>query len=284
MVLFPLKSIVGKCFIRLGHFMNTFPLFYCRSPVVGRIDQLCRQLFLHRLFPALVGVKNQPTDAESNSSGRCNLGGNLIGRTAYPPGLNFNNRLYIVHRLFKNLDRLFLGLFLNNAESPIEYRLGDALLTPFQEAVNELRYQLIFVFLVRQYFSFCYLSSSRHNDVSYFSWPFGPILGPALFSVLNAYRIKRTSYDVVPHAGQILHSTTPYQNNGMLLKVMAHTGDIRSHLITTGKADPRNLSQSRIRLFGRRCVYSYANTSSLRGTGKCWCRHFFPYLRPSLAY
>src|SRR3989304_7259879 len=195
-----LKSIVGKGFIRLCHFMNTFPLFYCRSPVVGSIDQLCRQLFFHRLFPALVGVKNQPTDAESNSSGRCNLGGDLIGRATYPPGLNFNNRLYIVHRLFKNLDRLFLGLFLNNAESPVEYRLGNALLTSLQETVNELRYQLIFVLWVRQYFSFCYLSSSRHNDVPYLTWPLCPILGPALFSVLNASRIKSTSYDVVPHA------------------------------------------------------------------------------------
>ena len=69
---------------------------------------------------------------------------------------------------------------------------------------------------------------------------------------------------VIAHAGQILHATSPYQHNRVLLQVMTLARNIRRDLHLVRQPNPRHLPQSRIRLLGRLRPHLNAHPSLLR--------------------
>jgi hypothetical protein len=48
----------------------------------------------------------------------------------------------------------------------------------------------------------------------------GAVLGPALFSVGDADRVQDAADNVVPNRRQVPYPTTPYEHNGVFLKIV----------------------------------------------------------------
>src|SRR6266849_1035481 len=92
------------------------------------------------------------------------------------------------------------------------------------------------------------------------------ILGAGLFPIGNTLRIQYSPNDVVPHAGQIAYAATTHQDNGMLLEVMAFTGDVSCYFGSIGKADARHFAKSGIGLLGRHGFDLQANPPPLGAT------------------
>jgi hypothetical protein len=53
-------------------------------------------------------------------------------------------------------------------------------------------------------------------------------------SIGYAVRFELTPNDVVPYAGEVLHTTAANENDGVLLKVMPHAGDVTRDLHAGG--------------------------------------------------
>src|SRR5688572_5343088 len=76
--------------------------------------------------------------------------------------------------------------------------------------------------------------------------------------------IERPADDVVADAGQVLHTTAADEHDGVLLQVVAFTGDIGDHLDPVREPHARDLAQRRVRLLRRRRVDAHADAALLR--------------------
>ena len=72
---------------------------------------------------------------------------------------------------------------------------------------------------------------------------FGTVLGPTLFTIRDANGVKGSSNNMIPYTRQVFDTTTPYQHDRMLLKIMANPRDICDDLQAIGQPDLRNLSE-----------------------------------------
>ena len=76
----------------------------------------------------------------------------------------------------------------------------------------------------------------------------GAVLGTALHAALNALSIQSTTDDVITDAGEILDTAATDQNDGVLLQVVADTGDVGGNLVAIRQTDTGDLTQSGVRL------------------------------------
>src|SRR3990167_3193226 len=94
--------------------------------------------------------------------------------------------------------------------------------------------------------------------------PLGPVFGPALLAVRYARRVERPANNMVADTGQVLYASASDQYNRVFLKVVAHAGDVGSHLNAVRQPHARHLPQRRIGLLGRGGIDAGANTPLLR--------------------
>src|SRR5690554_134220 len=92
----------------------------------------------------------------------------------------------------------------------------------------------------------------------------GAILGTGLLAILDALQVQRATHDVVTHTGQILDTTATDQHDAVFLEVVAFTADVGNDFETVGQAHLGDLTQSGVRLLGRRGVHTGAHTAALR--------------------
>src|SRR5690349_5521036 len=92
----------------------------------------------------------------------------------------------------------------------------------------------------------------------------GAIFRTALPTISDADRIERAANYVIADARKIFHTATANQNNRVLLQVVADTRDVSRNFDPIGQAHTSNLTQRRVRLFGRLRVYAGTNTALLR--------------------
>ena len=69
---------------------------------------------------------------------------------------------------------------------------------------------------------------------------------------------------MVTDAWEVFHSAAPYENDGVLLKIMTDSWDVSRYLNPIGKSYSSHLSKGRVRLFGCGSVYFGAHSSFLR--------------------
>ena len=91
------------------------------------------------------------------------------------------------------------------------------------------------------------------------------VLGTALHTTLNTLGVERTADDVVTHAGEVLDTTAANQNDGVLLKVMADTGDVGGNLVAIRQANTGDLTKCGVRLLRGGGTNCGADASLLRG-------------------
>ena len=63
------------------------------------------------------------------------------------------------------------------------------------------------------------------------------VLGAGLVTACNTLGIQSTTDDVVTHTGEVLNTTATDQHDGVLLQVMADTGNVRGDLNTIREAN-----------------------------------------------
>ena len=90
------------------------------------------------------------------------------------------------------------------------------------------------------------------------------VLGATLLTVCNTLGIESTTNNMVTYTGQVTNTSTADKNNGVLLKVVADTGDVGRSLHTVGKSYSGDLTKSRVRLLGGNGCNLGADASSLR--------------------
>jgi len=95
-----------------------------------------------------------------------------------------------------------------------------------------------------------------------------PVLGAAFLAVLNANRIQRSTYDVIPNPRKVLHTPTANEDYGVLLQIVADTWNVCGDFNPVGQSHTRHFAQSRVRLFGRRGIDTHTHTAFLRTTVK----------------
>src|ERR1700681_4216212 len=85
------------------------------------------------------------------------------------------------------------------------------------------------------------------------------VLRTALPAVLDALGIEGGAENVVAHAGQILDAAATDHDHGVLLKVMAFTGNVADDFEAIGQAHLGDLAKRRVRLLRGRGVDARAN-------------------------
>src|SRR6478735_6314958 len=88
------------------------------------------------------------------------------------------------------------------------------------------------------------------------------VAAAGLLTVLHALGIEGATDDLVADTGEVLHTTTADEHNGVLLQVVANTGDVGGNFHAAVEANTRHLTQSRVRLLRGGGVDAGANTAA----------------------
>ena len=91
----------------------------------------------------------------------------------------------------------------------------------------------------------------------------GAVLGTALAAILHAGGIQSTTDDVVTDTGKVFHTAAANHDDGVFLKVVAFTGDVRGDFEAVGEAHTGDLTQSRVRLLRGGGVNTGAHATTL---------------------
>ncbi len=114
-------------------------------------------------------------------------------------------------------------------------------------------------------------------------WPFGTILGTALFAICNSQGVKSASNDMVSDTGKVLYTATANEHNGVLLQIVPDPRDIGGNFYTVCQTDAGDFAQGRIRFLGRRRIYANTNSPLLGAALKGGSVGFLPGLFPSFS-
>src|SRR5262245_29438497 len=90
------------------------------------------------------------------------------------------------------------------------------------------------------------------------------VLGATLLTSLNADRIERPAYHVIPNARQVLHAAAANQHQGVFLQVVPHARNVGRHLDAVGQANARHFAQRRVRFLRRLGEDAHADAALLR--------------------
>src|SRR5688500_2501340 len=85
-----------------------------------------------------------------------------------------------------------------------------------------------------------------------------------LLAVADTLGVQRTTDDLVPDAGEVLHTAATHEHDRVLLQVVADTGDVRGHLDLAAQLHTSDLAQRRVRLLGSGGVHTRAHSAPLR--------------------
>src|SRR4029079_570721 len=94
---------------------------------------------------------------------------------------------------------------------------------------------------------------------------FVAVAGAGLLAVGDPGRVEGAADDLVADARQVLDATTPDQDHGVLLQVVALARDVGGDLHPVGEADTGDLAQGRVRLLRRHRGDTGADAALLRG-------------------
>ena len=81
----------------------------------------------------------------------------------------------------------------------------------------------------------------------------GAVLGTTLAAILHTGGIQSTTDDVVTDTGKVFYTAAANHDDGVFLKVVAFTGDVRGDFEAVGETHTGDLTQSRVRLWGQAC-------------------------------
>src|SRR5947209_4007269 len=91
----------------------------------------------------------------------------------------------------------------------------------------------------------------------------GAVTATRLLAVADAGRVEGAADDLVADPGQVLHPAAADEHDGVLLQVVADTGDVGRDLDAAGEPHTGDLAQGRVRLLRRGRVHAGAHATPL---------------------
>src|SRR5450432_1018510 len=91
-----------------------------------------------------------------------------------------------------------------------------------------------------------------------------PVLAAAALATLDSHRIQSAADDVVANSGKVLHTASADHDDGVLLKIVPHPGDVAGDLDPVGQANARDLTERGVRLLRSRGVDPRTDAPLLR--------------------
>src|SRR5579862_2699441 len=135
-----LPAIVREGLVGLRHLVRIFALLDGVALVRRRVEELARELLLHRAsVGAVARGADDPAHAERERAIRAHVDGNLIGRAADAAGFDLDLRLHVGERALPHLHGIVLRPLGDEIERAIDDALGDRLLARLHDRVDELR-------------------------------------------------------------------------------------------------------------------------------------------------
>src|SRR3989338_7548248 len=120
-----LPAVMRERLVGLRHLVVVLTLLHSGAAVVGRVEELRRQLLGHRaLGPAPCGA-DDPAHRERRPTVRPHLDGDLVRGAADAPRLDLDGRLHVVDRGLEHLERFLLRLVLDRRERVVHDALGS---------------------------------------------------------------------------------------------------------------------------------------------------------------
>src|SRR5215207_5349725 len=89
------------------------------------------------------------------------------------------------------------------------------------------------------------------------------VLRAGLLAVADAGGVERAAHDLVADAREVLDAAAAHEHDGVLLQVVALTGDVHRDLHLVGQAHTGDLAQCRVRLLGGRRVHAGTHAAPL---------------------
>src|SRR2546428_5677240 len=133
-----LPPVMRKRLVRFSHAVRILALLHGPALPGGGTQALGDQLAHHRpLVFSRPRILDQPAQAEREPPLRPHFDRHLICRPTHAPGPDLEHRHDVVQRLVQNLDRVLAGALLDLVESRVHDVLGQALLAPDHELVDE---------------------------------------------------------------------------------------------------------------------------------------------------
>ena len=93
--------------------------------------------------------------------------------------------------------------------------------------------------------------------------PLGAVKGTALHALCNTSGIKSAADDVITDTGQVTHFAAADKNDGVLLQVVADTGNIAGTFDAVRQTNTSDLAERRVRLLGRLGLNGQAHAALL---------------------
>jgi hypothetical protein len=134
----------------------------------------------------------------------------------------------------EDLEGIFPSTVCYNIKSAVNNLLCDGLFTVLHHNIHELGDVSVTIFRVPHNRTLGYFATTRHVLIL----PLGvlgtlhTIFGATLTSVAHALGVQGTANDVVPNTWEVLDTTTADHHSGVLLEVVALTGDVGRDLNT----------------------------------------------------
>ena len=94
----------------------------------------------------------------------------------------------------------------------------------------------------------------------------GAVLGTTLAAILHTGGIQSTTDDVVTDTGKVFYTAAANHDDGVFLKVVAFTGDVRGDFEAVGETHTGDLTQSRVRLLRGGGVNTGAHATTQRAS------------------
>src|SRR5712692_5020978 len=281
---YSLPAVVRERLVRFRHAVHVFLLLHRPATRICGVNQLIRELVHHGLARAFPRILQQPANRQRLPPERIHFHRNLVVRAAHAPRLHFQQRLHVLDGFLEYLQRVVVGLLRHLIHRAVKHALRRRLLAFPHHRADELLHNVAGIDRIgrlrspenKSFAWHCSLSLLRksfqaqplNQTVALLRRrglrPLRAVFRSSLLAVLHARGVQRSAHHVIPHARQVLDAAAAHQHDGVLLQVVADTGNVRRHFDRIRQANARHFAQRRVRFLRRLRVHANAHSTLLR--------------------
>src|ERR1051326_8638203 len=175
---------VTESLVALSHPMGLFLSLHGAARVLGRVEDLERELLGHALAAALAGEAHDPAPGEGQAAVGPDLDRDLVGGAAHAPRLDLEQRGGVAHGRLEHLERLLLRLLGGARKRVVHDLFGRRPLAAAHDDVDELGDRLRLVDRVGRDDTLDRTVPARHQAAALLFSRLAPYLDRAFFRFL----------------------------------------------------------------------------------------------------
>ncbi len=234
------EGLVGIC-----HAVHVVLLLDSRTFVLSCHKDLGSEALRHWLTLLRARCVDDPTVCERNAALLRNLAWHLVVCTTDATGADFHEWRHVADSSLKGLERVEL-LCLDKVEGTVHELACCVLLTVPHNRVNEARNSFRLVYEVWTTWVLVLYGMTHGMRKRLCLRALSTVLRTSTATLVEACGIKASADDGVLDT-DVLHAATAKHNHGVLLEVVALSGDVGSYFHAVGEAHAGDLTDSRVR-------------------------------------